>query len=853
MSLRRLSVVTLFLLAVSGCHEDPTVLTVAVQPSVTALALLASGGTASASSGADGVGGVGGQLQVVTSGLVSIGSPAFVPAVPAVPAQPSTFSLTPTTPLQNTPSPFSGNILIAGNVTTDTTSPIVVKTDNGDIVVSGLLQSADAAGSQADISLIATNGTVYVSGTIRTSAPDAASNGRAGGKLIIKAARVVITGVIDTHGVANTTVLGANGGNGGDVDITSTFGPIFYTSGSIFTSGGAATDTSATTLVQGGAAGFVHMTAPNEVFVFAPITADGGAVTGNGMTPTGGAGGNFTVSGSGKIDVVGSLSAMGGAATGNGPHAIGGAAGSLQISGSAACKYYGTIVMEGGTAFGTGTGGTLTGGAGATLTFNGGLTSLEMGQGAFSFAGGTGQLATGVGGGLGGIVHLQSTAGDITVGGSFSVAGGAGIGANSSGAAAGRIEMFADAQFHTVSVPSLQSGLDAFGGAAQGTGVGGVGGTVFLQSGGSLTSGARINVSGGSSVAGIGGGTTTLAAVGALPATCAVILRVATTVVNLGSLDVTGTILTQGGIVTAGGNGGNGAGIGMEIANGNGTLTSSATLTTTGGNGIVGPGGTPGVIFISNTVGDVSLSGVMTTSGATSPTNPSVAGDITIRSGGTVTSSATMTAVGGASSDGAGMISGNKGGAISVTGLTTLSSILLLPGTTMQADGGGAPGANLSTLGGAGGSITLQVLQQSISMSGSYLARGGSVSGVGTGGPGGFMTVLTNGGGAITLQPDGGLDLSGGSGTVLGSARQNGGNPFPNATAAILAVVFDADNGIGASGGTPGQVVNLGSITATGFTGGDVYFDGLDSLGGATPTPGLQNLTGPTPGNFYGN
>jgi hypothetical protein len=72
-----------------------------------------------------------------------------------------------------------------------------------------------------------------------------------------------------------------------------------------------------------------------------------------------------------------------------------------------------------------------------------------------------------------------------------------------------------------------------------------------------------------------------------------------------------------------------------------------------------------------------------------------------------------------------------------------------------------------------------------------------------------------------------------------------------NATGAILAVIFDADSGIAASGGTPGQVVNLGSITATGSRGGDVYFDGLSSINGAFPDPGPQNLTGTPAGNFW--
>src|SRR5204863_7525682 len=123
-----------------------------------------------------------------------------------------------------------GSILISGSVTTAGTTPIVIQSTNGDIVVSGLLQSGDTGAAQSEIDLLAPNGTVYITGTVRTAGVDALSNGRSGGKLVINAARVVITGSIDTHGVANTTVAATNGGAGGDVDIIAAQGPVFCTS-----------------------------------------------------------------------------------------------------------------------------------------------------------------------------------------------------------------------------------------------------------------------------------------------------------------------------------------------------------------------------------------------------------------------------------------------------------------------------------------------------------------------------------------------------------------------------------------------------------------------------------------------
>src|SRR5437763_1557516 len=138
---RRLAAVALSLLAFAGCHEDPTVVAVTVAPTVQALALLASGGAAASAPGTDGTGGNGGKFMIKTSGLISLGSPSFVPSAPAVPASPTVFELSAVSPLGSTSN--TGNILVDGTITTGITSPIILTSTNGDIVVSGLLQSAD--------------------------------------------------------------------------------------------------------------------------------------------------------------------------------------------------------------------------------------------------------------------------------------------------------------------------------------------------------------------------------------------------------------------------------------------------------------------------------------------------------------------------------------------------------------------------------------------------------------------------------------------------------------------------------------------------------------------------------------
>jgi hypothetical protein len=883
---RRLAALTLSLLTFAGCHEDPTVEAILVQPSTVALGLFSAGGNASSVAGLDGVGGAGGNFTVTTNGLISLGSPSFVPSAPAVPAVPSTFEYVAVAG-QATITKV-GSIQITGSITTATTTPVVITSSSGDILVDGALQSGDTGAAQADLQLVAPSGTVFVTGSIRTAGVDSALNGRAGGNLTINAARVVITGTIDTHGVANTTVVAANGGKGGDVDVTSSLGPIYITAGSIVTTGGLAVDTAGIASVTGGAGGFVHLNsaAPvNSIYIFAPVATDGGAMTGNGTAPTGGAAGSVVMRGSGEVDIVASVSMLGGAATGNNTDAVGGAGGNLSVNGPAVCKLYGSVLAGGGTAFAAVTGSLvagLVGGAGGSVLLGqiSKLNSVELGSGDFNQAGGTGGRSVGTGGGSGGAVLIESYDGDITIASSFSVAGGAasGIG-NASGGGAGTIAIQTDAQAagnlsnHLLSIPSLSSLLDATGGAALGTGTGGVGGNILLQCGGDLTSGARINASGGSSVIGIGGATTPISPpIATVNATSAVVLRIAAAnLTPTGNMSVAETIQTQGGATTSGGTGGSGSSITLQISGGNGSLSSSATLNTTGASDLVGAGGSSGSLFLVAQGGDLNLSGTLTVSGSDSPLTPNAAGNVTVQSGGVLQSSALINAVGGASTDATGAAVAQKGGDILFDATSSFSPITLLPGTSLIADGGATTGVAPTTFGGAGGTITLRSLGRAIDMSGSLLARGGAGSGTTTGGPGGQVLVVTdllNSGtsGNITLEGGSLIDVSGGSGSVLGPARFSptgdpGATLLTSPVIASLAVIFDANDGLANSGVTnQGRIANLGSIVATGSHGGDVWYNGLNSSGLALnpiPTPtdsGSLTQTGATVpqfGQFY--
>jgi hypothetical protein len=882
---RRVAAVAVCLLTFAGCNEDPTVVTVTVAPTVAALAIVSDGGEASSAPGTDGTGGAGGSFQVTTTGLLSLGSPSFVPVAPITPAAPTTGSFTAGSTQGNTSQ--VGTILIDSTVTASNgdATAVTVTSSSGDIVVSGALLSGTFGTVQPDINLVANNGTVYVTGAIVMAGSDTLSNGSSGGNLSITAARVVITGTIDTHGVANTTVVGANGGKGGNVNVISLQGPIFFTGGSIYTGGGACVDLAATPTVQGGAGGFVHLnsaTAVNSVYVFAPITTDGGAVNGNGTSPTGGAAGPIAIRGLNEVNIVTSISAAGGVATGAGATAIGGLGGTMSVDGAATVRLYGSLFMPGGTASAAIAGGlnSLTGGQGGVVLLGQAvrLSSAELGQGTYSCAGGLGLRDAGTGGGQGGTVAVESYDGEVTVGSSFSVAGGAAAGAgNSNGGAAGTMKFVTDNQVsgnltnHPLSIPSLASLLDASGGAAAGTGTGGAGGSVLMQSGGTLTSGARITVSGGTGVSGSGGPTTPInPPIATVDPSSAVALRVAAA--NLppsGDLIVTGTIQAQGGITSSGGAGGGaGSSITLQISAGNGSLSSSADLNTTGGTDVLGAGGASGSVFVSSKGGNLDLAGTVTVSGASSPTVPTASGNLTITSGGLLTSEATVNAIGGASTDPFGIQSGAAGGVILFNANGLFGGVAVSIGVT--ADGGSAPGAVPATKGGDAGTITFQSKGQPITMTGSLLARGGAVSGIGTGGMGGQVIAVsdvtppTGTAGTITLTAGSVIDVSGGAGSAGGNARQNGSDPgttlVTSGKVPTLGVIFDANNGLDATGAAnPGMVLNLGGITAAGGggapvgLGGDVFFNGLNSSGLQVTSfdGGSQNLTGLSNGQFW--
>jgi hypothetical protein len=91
-------------------------------------------------------------------------------------------------------------------------------------------------------SIEAPNGTVYITSALRTAGVDSLPTAARAGSWC-NAARVVITSSIDTWSRHHDGRGGQR--RDGDVGIIATQGPIFFTSGSINTAGGSATDTGA--------------------------------------------------------------------------------------------------------------------------------------------------------------------------------------------------------------------------------------------------------------------------------------------------------------------------------------------------------------------------------------------------------------------------------------------------------------------------------------------------------------------------------------------------------------------------------------------------------------------------------
>jgi hypothetical protein len=859
----------LLALGLAGCHEDPTV-TVLLPSLGGTLNITTDGGSAmvtptnTAGSGKDA-----GAILARVLGDMNLGGGGSV-TPPTVPAAP-TIGNPPSNPTSGSTDP--GTIIITGTPPLTPGAPVTFGSTNGDLVVSGILQTTDVGVAQQSITLNAPAGTVYITGSVITSSADGNPTGDAGGNVTINAARIVVTGTIDTHGEANGAAPGT-GGNGGNVTLAASTGAI-YVMGSvnpllptINTAGGTGT--------TGGAGGNILLGAGNKLYVFGNLTADGGAATDSVGTPSGGNGGAVTLNGKNGVDVLSAVSLHGGDSIGGGAGADGGIGNDFSINSAAPVRIYGSVITRGGTA--TATGGAPAGGAGGNVLFGivpgtlitgTPLESLELGSGTWSTSGGSGADSAGNAKGM----AFLTDNGTITVGSILNALGGSATGpatSNTKGGDGGSISMQGDgsassATNHPLRVLSVVDttppggvatsttvAMTTTGGAGTGTGAGGLGGGISLQCGGDLSSAIVMTTTGGAA-----------SGTGAGGQAGAISLTVSSKVGASGNATLSGVFSSIGG-ASAGGAGGGGGSVSVDLSASNpGSITCSATITTSGSSApLAGAGGLPGNVKFSASLGDITLSGAITAVGGSSLLTPANGANLTTTcgaTGGSINCSSVINLSGG-SSLAASLIDvvGGPGGNLLFQAPSAIGSITLVAGSSIQSDGGVSTGAQG---GGGGGMVNLLTggggtAGQFVSMFGSILARGGTALGTGPGGLGGQVGVNTSNGGNgtggdITLQPGALIDVSGGPDTSPpgggGSARNNGGlapDPTTPATLAKIAVVLDADgsfaNYISTIPGVGGIVQNLGQILARGVgssgNGGDVLFAGKGPLGPLTAT-----------------
>lgn len=559
-----------------------------------------SGGTARGSTVAGGtsLGGGVGISQFVSVGDLNAGvngppSGPFVPSVPTTGTAITTLNGSPGETIAN------GNGLVTGTLLGSGAAARTITVSDGDLVVSGTINSGQNGGTQINLTLSAPNGTVYITGTVRTASVDGVADGDIGGNLAINARRIVVTGVIDASGENNGA---GNAGNGGSVGL----------------------DTSAAL--------------STDIVVTSTITSTGG----NGIAGTGGNGGAVTLNARGDLQVSGSINVSGGTATAITNSIQAGNGGVITMNARGTAVITGTITQDGGNATGTGAAVGANSGSGGTLSID--TAANPAGPlflyGSRSARGGNGLAPTGtvgnpIRGGNGGstVVGAGAPNGPATIdfgsvawtgrGGDSDDVGGACIGNaifQSSGTTNGNA--------HFIGTVDATSG--------SGTNVGGThqtGGAVIALTGNVYTSGSfLVRAGNGGTTPGTnvnsyvtqaaGGDLTFTGFVDHTGASSSALVATNTAGANAGNLifACTGTLNMTGASLL--GNGGNstgtstaGAGAAVLIFTNEGHISYSGTITANGGtaNGTGGTGGLGGSVIIDgdadfdNIGGDVTL------------------------------------------------------------------------------------------------------------------------------------------------------------------------------------------------------------------------------------------------------
>lgn len=456
------------------------------------------------------------------------------------------------------------------------------------------------------------------------------------------------------------------------------------------------------------------------------------------------------------------------------------------------------------------------------------------------------QGVLGAAGGTGGDLRVVASAGSIWLGhGTLVTAGGSSM---SRGGDAGGIELRATGPLWLAGI------IDSFGGDARNvaTAEGGRGGPITIVGGSTLDLTSTVRLRGGAATG--ADATATGGAAGIL------------TIDAVGLTRIGGVVDGRGGIASGGVTGGTvNAGAAGSVRIGDQTRPAAIELTTTaiaarGGDGR-GRGGGGGEVELTAD-GELGLVGAIDVGGGGSDQRPGDAGAVRGTAGphaGGIRLAGAVRAIGGAAT-GTGAADGGRGGLARLLVTSTAGDLVITTAGALTLDGGAASGSGRA---GAGGDITMRTMDGNASMAGMVDARGGAAPGAGgVGGAGGDLELFTdanfNGvGGNLTIEVAGVIDVSGGPGTIGGSARDDGTGGvalFP-IHQDLIAVLLNSDGIHGSP--VDGGLVNLGRIVARGGagngSGGDIMFHGRQPHHFEDPLPGLLILDGDgtgRPGNF---
>lgn len=580
-----------------------------------------SGGSATGSI----VPGTAGGGGAATSNLISTGDIRMgvtaAPPVPTIPGVPTTG--TAVTSLAADQTVPRGNVIIDSTVVGAGASTRTITASEGDIIVSGVLNAGQNAGTQINLNLDAPLGTVFITGTVRTADIDGVPDGNRGGTLTITARKIVVTGQIDVSGEMNNA---GNGGAAGALFLETqlvTGGSDIIVSGTILAAGGNSSGGS------GGQGGTVTLLARNDIFLGGRVATDGGNATGTTTLLQGGNGGSLSIDGRSTVSINAVITQSGGSAAGTGAAvgAQGSAGGSLSIGGSAPSGpvfLYGSLSARGGDASAPSgdAGNRITGGTGGLLTIGTSSTpanspsSIDFGGTTWNSRGGDSSDAGGSVGGIN-LFSNAATPGNITVLATLDLSGGRGV--NSGGrvlggflalATAGDINFFGSLtargangsvnpgyvlnalRLFTQSPAGgdirFQGSIDATGGsstAPTGTSVGGAGGGTIQFQAASAT--GRVFVLPGSSIS-ADGGSSTGPAIAGTGGNLQVITRD-------NSISLAGTFVARGGSAPDGGGTGGQGGQVFAISDSNNdgvggdiTLSDGSVIDVSGGPGAAG-------------------------------------------------------------------------------------------------------------------------------------------------------------------------------------------------------------------------------------------------------------------------